>query len=973
MNGRKKIIIIMIVLFGLLMTTGVSTWIITSQVTFAPSYIPPTELTASLTNVIEVTYNELGDKTCNGLYDAVAEKTKTELSFTDGAGETVALTYGKHYTYSVETFDDNGGNKVDDGGTGYAVGSTYAYKIKITLLSSWYGVYVFPTNEDGVTTDNITLTDKFVKYQTCQIGSKWYTVEDALHECSETSGQINLAGSTATADSGNIKTTFTKIENKSQIYPDDTYYTIPSGSTLRVPFAPVIDGYPTDTEYDIGGETNDGSTMSEGIWTPKSYLSSYTNLYEGNTAAGYTFKDHVYSVLTIPEELDLYVKGTLSVGSVIGQCGDTKLRGVIINKGDITVDGTLNSYGYIKGSGTITLNSGSSCNDVFRIYDWNGGNVSVGTYNANVFPINAYSAHNNACTTKICNGATYNAQYSIKFNNSVSFGVTLYAQKYISDKIGIIGDSSSNSLFKFETTSSIDDYIEKSAQVSADVLSSNAEAGQKDVLFLHGDFTDAPISIKVDAIITEVEIKSSPSVALPISYMDITVDGNLTLNSSSYKFLPGTSVTINENSSITIDGGVNAQFFRYSEMPYTHTEKSISFNNLCHNKVDAALNLNGSNATFTVTDGSQLCGQVTAKSSGAVLNLQGTTKSPLKYVTANGSATDEATTATYISNATGSVYYTSQDEGGNVLKENKELTATTSYKSFALDENANTFAWIEDKEITVQIICAGSTIGSVTGNSFEGVRVTQDDFTIPNTVKRTDMENLYYDSACTTNKYLIGTDIIHSDNILLHVQYTAKEGTYKITFDPNGGDIKSKEGIVYEKGVNLDDYIPEREYYVFDKWTFNGNPVSGTFTQADFGTDNYNITLVATWLRKSTVKVNDVNNKLQNSNGAGTYIQGTNASISTSMETKGSWFSYSKITKVEVIITTANGEETFTFSSAETKSYTFTDDKTNETIELEITASGQFNSSGSVLGQKKVTIEFDNVIAADIVVNYYAA
>lgn len=148
-------------------------------------------------------------------------------------------------------------------------------------------------------------------------------------------------------------------------------YTIPTGVTLLLPFN--IDGtcYTTKPGYE------------ESSWT----------------------KPSAFRTLIITDGANITVNGAISVSAKVsakmGYAGaPTSSYGHIeMNSGSsITVNngGNLYAWGYITGSGNVTIESGASVYESFQVVDWRGGTASSGMLNNSqkVFPMTQYYIQN---------------------------------------------------------------------------------------------------------------------------------------------------------------------------------------------------------------------------------------------------------------------------------------------------------------------------------------------------------------------------------------------------------------------------------------------------------------------------------------------------------------------------------------------------------------------------------------------------
>ena len=373
-----------------------------------------------------------------------------------------------------------------------------------------------------------------------------------------------------------------------------------------------------------------------------------------NTAANST--GHIHSLLAIDKDVTL----TLSIDFVIG--GDIVSgsslygRAVVMNNGTIIVNSTktIYSYGYLKGTGNVIANAGATLIDYFYVYGWPGGANAYGLYNKDVFPFHSYSFHNISCNTRIYAGATLRAWCQLYM-----------ADTWVAKDMVMVGSGG-----LFQLTSG---YIDKSIKETTSTLgtntnyaSSNQNQTVKDVLDIHGNFTDNSISIEVTVLGTQT-VSTSTAMALPIGFMEIKIsEGDGTLSKNSYKFLPGSKLTIEKLGSLTINSGVKVIF--YDEYPdnysYTDTDGSVKSglaNPYSYQKLHSAIYTDGAindgyHAELTVNGllvvKGNLGGNIYTTSSTGSINLSNTSATipkvaTLKYAKLGGTATvtDETITA----------------------------------------------------------------------------------------------------------------------------------------------------------------------------------------------------------------------------------------------------------------------------------------------------------------------------------------
>lgn len=428
-------------------------------------------------------------------------------------------------------------------GTSFTITKGSTYLVTATATSS-------NTNIEFVAND--TEHSLYIKYKTAKVGSTYYTIEDALTQ----SGEIILA-SNSSKNNTYVITAFSKLG----YYNTDHNYT--TANIIKLP-------YSADTT---------GTT------------------WETSVAAS-----NVGSVLTIPTGVTLNTTKNIEIYAVIGNQGSVTTRAVIMNHGTININGaTIKAHGYLKGSGVINLTN-ATVEDIFKTFDFKGGGITYGIYDKtkDYFPINAYSLHNVSCKTIINVGSTYTATYQFTM-----------ASQWFDGVVNIIANTPL-ALFKLSSG-----YIEKSgANLTGNteldtITGSNQLAGQKEVIKVCGNATDGTVIVEVSFLGQTISMQTGTNNPLPVPYMEIHIgDGtnhsNLTLSTSSYKFMPGSSVIVHEGSTLTTGGSTQLIFYTVDQA--TQAETVTQFKNAngteatypyiymtkyCIDKVDSYLEVNG--------------------------------------------------------------------------------------------------------------------------------------------------------------------------------------------------------------------------------------------------------------------------------------------------------------------------------------------------------------------------------------------
>lgn len=751
-----------------------------------------TPLEVKFSGIIEIDYTDT-DKTLNatllkkGLVKSSDSSSIENLSM-PSFSSAVARTYdsstddNKAYT---ETKDAQGNITSISGEHGYykvtlnsafTVGSTYKVTAKLNSDN-----YAFAVGGNTI----------IVKYKTAKIGNAYYTIEDALSESA--SGNITLAGNSS-GNASYIITSFTKL----------TYGELTAGYTQKD-----IDNYfknykdCSSTNESINHYTLSGKTLI----VP--YADGVTASSTESTSAG---TDKVYSALIIPNDITLNISSTMNITAEVGHIGTSNVcqvsaRGVVMNNGTINVKNGANilAYGYLKGSGTVNLESGATATDLFRIFDYKGGNATKAMYEQ-YFPLNSYSLHNISCRTIINSGATYNAFFKISASIKID---TVWA----SGTVDIIASANAtNALFKLSSG-----YIEKSAKPAVSwtspnekytaldtIVGSNQICGQIDVIDIHGVTVDGQVKVSASAFGVSVNMQTGKNLPLPITYMDISVysGATLTLSNCSYKFMPGAKLTVEEGATLETASGV--QLVMYSTIQCNSAENFEGnpkpfYPGLCVDQTDALLIVNG-----TATIYGRVSGKILSKSKDAVLTIttNNTEITVLKSYSSpssifgSGSIETETTTANAI--------------GNTVDGDNQNLENTTTYKSQEVGSN---IVWVKAENIkTITFYSCGGTLISP-----KTIILTNDSFTIPAT---NEDGSAYLETPSLDYYTFVGW-------------FTAKDGGKQISV----GSIVSSASAVNNE-IKLYAHWTPNTYQIVYEWTGNvptefTNPLPASYTTGD--------------------------------------------------------------------------------------------------------------------------------------------
>ncbi len=475
------------------------------------------------------------------------------------------------------------------------------------------------TDDDG---ENRTIDTNAAKYL---VGSTYY----AYYSVQEPYQIVNKD------DGGVINRTNKLVYKYKTVYTNNDYYTIEDALNLS-----------STSDMFIWGDATDG--LSYGLTTFTSIQSMYNNseytvnnrkIYAPYTLNSATLKDtngtgsNVFSCLLIPTGIIVNLNGS----SVLAACSSiangsqggtaTVQRGVIYNNGTInTNDNTIvYAYGYIKGIGKLNLNDNSKAYDVFRTLNWCGGtaatnsNMSSGPLLNKTFlvvPFTEYTLHNISCESRISSQVEYYGYFktTVGGNNADA-------------EVIILGNLTSKSCVFKPTSNSENNYIIKKAKGSLNepndynalfsITGSNQVKGQRDIIDIYGSYTDNSISLSVPVSIGTGHLSTSTSLLLPVSYMHITVKNgsSLSLSSSDFMFMPGSSLTIEENATCTVGKDVDLNIAPISVITTTYMKN-------CVDKIDAKLIVNG-----TLNVEGSIGGFIGSTSDSGKLNILGTTSS----------------------------------------------------------------------------------------------------------------------------------------------------------------------------------------------------------------------------------------------------------------------------------------------------------------------------------------------------------
>lgn len=247
--------------------------------------------------------------------------------------------------------------------------------------------------------------------------------------------------------------------------------------------------------------------------------------------------DKPFVTLTVD---NLIINGSLLIASVIGYPGSggacqghtSGSHGLLVVNNKLTVNGLVDSSGYIKGTGKAYVHGTLNC--PFIVRDFRGGTNTLGVYtNGNISPFNVYELINVEIETVYYSDATLNA-----YGNLYAASQYNVAKSPVIGKGGVIVlDEGSTATVKYDST-----------------------LGHGSIT-LNGGATDGNFSLTVMGVVVTIEGVFFP---LPYTFDIILEDGTYNLNSS-YKLLTGSKFIVKEDAVCNL----NNDFIIYSEFKDT--------------------------------------------------------------------------------------------------------------------------------------------------------------------------------------------------------------------------------------------------------------------------------------------------------------------------------------------------------------------------------------------------------------------
>ena len=415
------------------------------------------------------------------------------------------------------------------------------------------------------------------------------------------------------------------------IYNDYTLHrnaTVPSGVTLLLPYNA------SETTGKAEGNKNNAGIRES--WADESR--------------------YLYMTMTIPQGKTLTVNGTFTVGGITGypdQSSQGHTSGAYsqaVCEGAITVNGTMNTYGLVKGGGTVTLNNKSTLNLPFLINDFDGGTNTQALYDDGVFPFNQYAV-NNVQTKCVMNyGCTVIGKAKLYFHTLDQFTDT---------DITLVG--ASEGALQMSSGSVITATYDASKTVPIKFGTNDLSDFGKMTLTTKGNVKAGNVKIKYSIYSFD---SSTYDLGIPYVFDFVIESGALTVPYL-YRVMPGCNITVKSGAILSVTGklqvvdGWEQKSLATKRYPSSAQMKSAGFSQSADLTVNGTLSV-GSGATFTgivqtsEPGNSRIVLNSSAKLSGSFKS--GTDKSAVSYshsakAMINGTLTDLVAGKTYFGNS----------------------------------------------------------------------------------------------------------------------------------------------------------------------------------------------------------------------------------------------------------------------------------------------------------------------------------
>lgn len=279
----------------------------------------------------------------------------------------------------------------------------------------------------------------------------------------------------------------------------------------------------------------------------------------------------LYRTLNIPSNVTLTVEGDVMVNAVTGRpAAGNYLMDITGGYAQINLEGSilvkngglLDNYGYIKGDGQVTAESGAEIRDLYVVVHWRGGSQVANILGAGAifgiykdcYPITEYNCHNIESKIVIYSGASFTG--NVKMYGNSSYNYTRYPQ--IDNNNGLIRLSADAYLVKTFNPSAVNGTDSDKGRVTMDIYG-GAVAGSSTLTLDLGSYGNKTLT--------------TSKFTYPVDG-DITIglhNGTYTFNNS-FKFLTGAEVIVYEDASVAVPSGKKVVFYsEFTDVDNTST------------------------------------------------------------------------------------------------------------------------------------------------------------------------------------------------------------------------------------------------------------------------------------------------------------------------------------------------------------------------------------------------------------------
>lgn len=434
--------------------------------------------------------------------------------------------------------------KSDNTDNGFVISVAIAAPSGVTEIKDG-GVYTLAVSITETANYKAEVINPTLKVKAAEVNGVKYTVEDAVTK----GGTVTLVGNAFVASN----------------------LTIPSGTTLILPSS-------LDSSTKIGTPTYVTENSTDGV-----------NGFVDNSS------EYIEHKLTVISNVNIIVNGNILVQGILGRRG-RGLSGHTSNKhSQIIVDqnstitfksgATLDTRGYIKGTGSAIFESGSTLYSPFVVHDFRGGTSTVGSYkDGNIAPFSRYEMPNVQCHSTIYSGSTVTGYCGLWIGHN---------NEHKTSNITII--ASSKALLNLTSGR-----IEKTYNAGTTTLN------------VYGDITGGSLTMKISVSILSATVDTS-KVLFPLTYLqNINIISGTATVKYGYKLLPGFSINIATGATLNIESG--GKIIAYDNSWNDEAGGGVGYY-YPNNKGDAQIVVGG---TVNVKSGGAIAGAIIGNANGSV-------------------------------------------------------------------------------------------------------------------------------------------------------------------------------------------------------------------------------------------------------------------------------------------------------------------------------------------------------------------